>query len=135
MTSNSPTMRILAALLPLAALSLPAAPSPAAPSRPAAAAPRCGWIQNPTPGNWWLDDRDGEWLIGMQGGYQAPGLDSVPDLTERHWVVTNGASYGYGCACVSGTFDPRKKRVTRIGQVRQKPIAACRADRKLKRPD
>ncbi|WP_442808865.1 DUF4087 domain-containing protein [Trinickia soli] len=20
---------------------------------------RCGWLQNPTPANWWLDDKDG----------------------------------------------------------------------------
>ena len=34
---------------------------------------RCGWLQNPTPANYWLIDRDGEWTIGAQGGYQAPG--------------------------------------------------------------
>src|SRR5262245_20967552 len=31
---------------------------------------RCGWVDNPTPSNWWLVDRDGEWEIGLQGGYQ-----------------------------------------------------------------
>ena len=36
---------------------------------------RCGWLQNPTPANWWLVDRDGEWILGVQGGYQAPGMD------------------------------------------------------------
>ena len=50
------------------------------------------------------------------------------------WIVTNGSSYGYGCACISGAFDARRKRVTRIDSVRQKPISVCRADRKLKRP-
>jgi hypothetical protein len=108
-----------------APISVPAAPRPA---------PRCGWIANPTPANWWLTDRSGEWLIGVQGGYQAPGLDNVPDLTERQWVVTNGSSYGYGCACVSGTFDARRKRVARIDSIRQQPLAVCRADRRLKRP-
>jgi len=36
---------------------------------PAIAAPkaditqkRCGYLDNPTPANWWLTDRDGEWL-------------------------------------------------------------------------
>ena len=125
--------RSLAGIALASSFMLAATPS----AQPAAArpspAPRCGWIENPTPGNWWLVDRDGEWLIGAQGGYQAPGLDNVPDLTEHHWVVTNGSSYGYGCACVSGRFDPRAKRITRIDRVRQKPIAACRADRRLKR--
>jgi hypothetical protein len=122
----------LAALLPLAYSPQPAVSMPVAAAAPA---PRCGWIVNPTPANWWLNDRDGEWTIGEQGGYQAPGMDNIPDLSEHDWVVTNGSSYGYGCACVSGTFDKRTNRVTRIRSVRQKPIAACRADRRLKRPE
>ncbi|HEY2847367.1 MAG TPA: DUF4087 domain-containing protein, partial [Pyrinomonadaceae bacterium] len=32
---------------------------------------RCGWFSDPTPGNEWLNDRDGVWIIGVQGGYQA----------------------------------------------------------------
>ena len=27
-----------------------------------AAENRCGWLVNPTPGNWWLTDRDGTWF-------------------------------------------------------------------------
>lgn len=34
---------------------------------------RCGWFSNPTPANIWLYDRDGEWTIGVQGGYQVEG--------------------------------------------------------------
>jgi hypothetical protein len=30
---------------------------------------RCGWFSNPTPGNAWLKDRDGEWTIGTQGNH------------------------------------------------------------------
>ncbi|MEO1404760.1 MAG: DUF4087 domain-containing protein, partial [Cyanobacteria bacterium J06635_1] len=36
---------------------------------------RCGWLENPTPSNWWLNDRDGSWGISFQGGYQADGMD------------------------------------------------------------
>ncbi|HYG29015.1 MAG TPA: DUF4087 domain-containing protein, partial [Allosphingosinicella sp.] len=56
----------MTALLFLAAAALAAAPQ--SPTQR-----RCGWLDNPTPANWWLTDRDGEWLIGAQGGYQAPG--------------------------------------------------------------
>ena len=28
---------------------------------------RCGWLVNPTPGNWWLTDRDGTWTLATQG--------------------------------------------------------------------
>jgi hypothetical protein len=105
----------------------------AAPGSPKASGPRCGWIENPTPGNWSLVDRDGEWLIGAQGGYQAPGLDEFPDLTEGEWKVTNGSSYGYGCACLDGKFDASTHRVERIDHIRQKPLRACSSDPALPR--
>jgi hypothetical protein len=106
--------------------------APASATTPAA---RCGWVINPTPANWWLVDRDGEWVMGVQGGYQAPGLDEIPDLSTRQWVVTNGSSYGYGCACMTADVNRRQGRITRIRSLRQKPLALCRADRRLKRPD
>lgn len=28
-----------------------------------AAETRCGWLQNPTPANWWQDDRGGTWTL------------------------------------------------------------------------
>ncbi|MDB5670431.1 MAG: hypothetical protein JWO25_1390 [Alphaproteobacteria bacterium] len=123
------TCALLLATLPIAA-SLPA-PLAAAAKAPA---PRCGWVVNPTPANWSLIDREGEWVMGMQGGYQARGLDTMPDLSESRWVVTNGSSYGYGCACMSADVDRKAKRVVRIRGVRQQSLAICRADHKLKRP-
>jgi hypothetical protein len=93
---------------------------------------RCGWLQNPTPANWWLIDRDGEWLIGAQGGYQAPGMDDMPDMSTRGWVEVNGP-HGYGCACMSVTTDARNHRVTRIFSARPVPLRQCRADRRLPR--
>lgn len=121
---------LLAVLLPLVGAS---APSQAAPKKPPGEL-RCGWIANPTPGNWWLTDSSGEWVIGMQGGYQVPGMDNIPDLSEHDWVVTNGSSYGYGCACLRVTTDPKAKRITAIRSVTQKPLKVCRADRKLPKP-
>ena len=105
----------------------------------AAAAPqsapqtRCGWLQNPTPANWWLIDRDGEWLIGAQGGYQAPGMDGMPDMSTRGWIEVNG-HYGYGCACMTITADADGK-VTRIADARPKPLEQCWADRNLPKPE
>lgn len=119
---------ILAVLAPL----LAAGPTQAAPKPPGEM--RCGWIANPTPGNWWLTDRAGEWGIGLQGGYQAEGMDEIPDLSAADWVVTNGSSYGYGCACLRVTTDAKTRQITRIHSVRQQPLKVCRADRKLPRP-
>ena len=78
-------------LVPLAVLLLPLlAASPAAASER-----RCGWIHNPTPANWWLIDRDGNWGIASQGEERTADMDRIPDLTTRDWVRTNGW-YGYG---------------------------------------
>ncbi len=94
---------------------------------------RCGWLDNPTPANWWLTDRDGEWAIGTQGGPEAPGLDELPDMTTRGWVRTNAGSYGYGCACLDVATDRRTMRITRIAGGRPLPLAQCRRDRALPR--
>ena len=94
---------------------------------------RCGWLTNPTPGNWWLFDGHGEWILGVQGGYQAPGLDEMPDMSSAGWEEVNG-HYGYGCACMMLTVDPATRQVTRIANARPKPLEQCRADRGLPRP-
>lgn len=95
---------------------------------------RCGWIVNPTPANWWLDDRDGPWVISVQGGYQAGGVE-LPDFSEHDWVVTNAGGHGYGCACLIATFDRRHKRVVNISAVKQRSLTQCKADRALKAPE
>lgn len=121
-------------ILVLAAAAAAALPASTVESRGAAATERrCGWLHNSTPGNWWLVDRHGEWLIGAQGGYQAPGMDNVPDMSGRGWVRTNG-NYGYGCACMEVRTDPRSRRVTRIRSATPLPLRRCRADRRLPRP-
>ena len=91
---------------------------------------RCGWLANPTPANWWLTDRDGQWLIGEQGGYQAPGLNELPDMSSRGWVRVNG-SYGYGCACMTVYTDKPSMRITRILSATPQPLCKCGKDPKL----
>lgn len=91
---------------------------------------RCGWFVNPTPGNAWLNDKDGQWIIGEQGGHQADG--DWPDFGSK-WVKTNG-NYGYGCACMRVNVNRQNKEVLSIISSTAKPIAACRKDRALKKP-
>ena len=121
-----------------AGVEAPAAPAAAeAPSVAAAgpkAARRCGWLSNPTPGNWWLTDAEGQWILGTQGGDQAPGMDEMPDMSSAGWVETNG-HYGYGCACMTITYDPAAEKVTRIADAQPKPLKQCKADRKLPKPE
>lgn len=99
----------------------------------AAAERRCGWIVNPTPGNWWLTDRQGQWIMAVQGGREARGMDLLPDFSEREWVRTGGSSYGYGCACLD--VRTRSGAITRILSVRQLTLRKCRADARLPRPE
>lgn len=98
-----------------------------------AAAPfetRCGWFSNPTPANAWLYDRDAEWVIGVQGGYQAEG--NWPDFEPRQWVKTN-VNYGYGCACLRVRVNRETHEVIEIASARARPLEACRGDHSLRR--
>lgn len=91
---------------------------------------RCGWFSNPTPANASLSDRDGEWIIGVQGGYQAQG--DWPAFGPKQWVETNG-HYGYGCACLRLRVNRSTHEVIEIESSRARPLSVCRRDRRLKR--
>jgi hypothetical protein len=92
---------------------------------------RCGWFSNPTPANAWLADKDGEWIIGVQGGRQADG--DWPDFKPAEWVRTNG-NYGYGCACLRVKADRKTLDILEIKSAHARPLSACRRDRALKEP-
>jgi hypothetical protein len=91
---------------------------------------RCGWFSNPTPANASLYDRDGEWIIGVQGGYQAEG--DWPDFSGKQWVETN-VNYGYGCACLRVQVDSSTKKVIIIESARPRPLSACRREKALRK--
>jgi hypothetical protein len=93
---------------------------------------RCGWLDNPTPANWWLTDSQGEWILSVQGGYQAPGMDDMPDMSTGGWVETNGY-YGFRCACLDVTVDAGEHKIMRLVKTIAKPLRQCRADPKLPR--
>ena len=95
---------------------------------------RCGWLKNPTPGNFSLLDRSGEWTISEQGGYQAPGIDNMPDMTTKGWVVTNAGEHGYGCACLDVQVDEKSRLVTRLVSAQPLPLRRCKLDPKLPPP-
>ena len=91
---------------------------------------RCGWFSNPTPSNASLYDRDGEWIIAVQGGHQADG--DWPDFGPKQWIETN-VHYGYGCACLQLQVNRSTHEVIAIEGAKARPLSACRKDRKLKR--
>jgi hypothetical protein len=133
-TTNA-TMKILSRLFTLVSL-LTASISSALAGDPAntAIAPferRCGWFINPTPGNAWLDDRDGEWTIGVQGGRQADG--DWPNFADNQWVETN-VHYGYGCACLRVRVNRNTLDILQIESAYAQRLAVCRMDPALKEP-
>lgn len=91
---------------------------------------RCGWFDNPTPANAWLTDKDGEWIIAMQMGYQAEG--DWPTALKGEMIYSGNASYGYNCACLEVETDSTKKRIIKIISTEPKTLATCRNDRALK---
>jgi hypothetical protein len=94
---------------------------------------RCGWLENPTPGNWWLKDSRGPWTIAEQGGPYADGMERLASPKAEKFVATNG-NYGYSCACVTGVFDSTASRVTRIDETRTLELSVCKADDGLPAP-
>jgi hypothetical protein len=125
-TSNMPPK--ITPFAAVAALLLAALPAAATESNSAL---RCGWFENPTPGNAWLTDRHGQWLVGLQGGHQAEG--DWPQFPETEWVSTNG-SYGYGCACLRVVADAQALTIQRILSAKPRSLQACRDDRALTEP-
>lgn len=94
---------------------------------------RCGWLQNPSPANQWINDKDGTWDISMQGGFISDGIENLKDFPDNEFVRTNG-NYGYGCACVKVDVDPAKKKVIKIYSAKTLPLARCQSDPTLRRP-
>jgi hypothetical protein len=95
---------------------------------------RCGWISNPTPGNWDFIDRDGRWDICDQGQDDRV-LDGLPEdrpSGKRWWVTTQGGDYGYGCMCLNVAVDKKAKKIVRIDGGKSLPLATCRKDPAIK---
>ena len=127
-----PRLVIFGCLLLAAVASISGHSEPIGDPSPTQFETRCGWFSNPTPANVWLYDRDGEWTIGVQGGYQVEGDWGWPDFKPRQWVRTNG-NYGYGCACLQLRVNKETREVLEIKSSRARPLAACRRDRSLKK--
>jgi len=91
---------------------------------------RCGWLDNPTPGNASLYDKDGEWTIAAQGGHQANG-DWPPAFKPGQWIRRGPGSYGYGCVCLTVELDENGKNIFDILSGEGRPLSVCRKDRAI----
>ena len=101
-----------------------------------AAEMRCGWLDNPTPRNWWLQDSQKSWTIMTQDPDRPDGpegMELIPDLSEGEFVEING-HYGYACACMSVETDG-DERITKILSVQQLKLTQCQNDKALESRD
>jgi hypothetical protein len=95
---------------------------------------RCGWIVNPTPGNWEFFDRHGQWEIARQGEEGA--VDGLPEdrpTGKNWWVATNSGGYGYGCICLDVISDKQAKKLVKIEGGKSLPLKRCRTDRSIRK--
>jgi Protein of unknown function (DUF4087) len=99
---------------------------------------RCGWIENPTPGNLWLIDKDATWTITSQGqaeGPDADGVDNIPQGDPKQFLDTSrGAGHGYSCGCLMVVTDAKDQRITKVVSGKTLPLAKCKADKSLPKP-
>jgi hypothetical protein len=109
---------VVGCLLLVAVVFVNGRPEPPGGSEAAQFETRCGWFDNPTPANVSLFDRDAEWIIGVQGGYQVEGDWDWPDFKPGQWVSTNAGSYGYGCVCLQLRVNKETHKVLEIKSAR-----------------
>ena len=96
---------------------------------------RCGWLQNPTPGNWSLTDADATWILSTQADEPNESLE-IPSLNEKKgWFVKTGGSSGYACVCLSVTVDKQNQRILTASKGKQLPLKKCTTDRSLPKPE
>jgi hypothetical protein len=91
---------------------------------------RCGWINNPTPANYTITDAERTWVIAVQGGYQAEGVDKIEYPSEDQYVDING-SYGYWCGCMKVETDTGDEIVEKIFSSKAKLLKDCLKDPNL----
>lgn len=93
---------------------------------------RCGWLENPTPGNLWLTDSDGSWGILMQGRDTVLSDDEVDKVgaamkNKQEYVRTN-RSYGFSCACMDVNTQAQSKMIIAVHHAEQLPLKTCLED-------
>ncbi len=93
---------------------------------------RCGWLDNPTTATYSLSDKDRQWIIGVQGGYQVEDFE-IPAFKRGQYVNFFDGSYGFGCACFQMKVDYETDYVLEIRKSYARPLAACKKDKALRK--
>ena len=90
---------------------------------------RCGWLENPTPGNLWLIDSESEWTLSIQGrGFiNEDSMENMPAIDQNEFVRTNGY-YGFSCACLNVKTDKKNSEILEVYGGEQLLLKQCLED-------
>jgi hypothetical protein len=99
----------------------------------------CGWLINPTPMNFWLQDRTGIWTLSSMGSPEVAGFDRI-DTGKGRWLrmAAGSPSAGFGCACITGETEIRSDKsrwFTNIQSMRMLAPSVCNNDPGLPKRD
>lgn len=93
---------------------------------------RCGWLENASPANLWLIDRDSSWDVTIQGvrsELDDKSIDLVYEaMANKGQFVQTNNSYGFSCACLIVDTDKEVKRITAVYGSRQLSLKQCLED-------
>ena len=96
-----------------------------------AAETRCGWLENPSPANTWLIDKDGSWTITMQGMVfiddESEEQLSHAFANDNEFVRTN-RDYGFSCACLTVDTDKKAHKIKKIYKGKPLLLKNCLED-------
>jgi hypothetical protein len=90
----------------------------------------CGWWDNGSPGNVWLNDRGGQWTIAIQGTYEARG--DWPAFKPGQQVPLYDP-HGYGCACITARVDRASRFVYSFTDAQALAPKVCRGNPGLRK--
>ncbi len=93
---------------------------------------RCGWLENPSPSNMWLIDRDGIWNISVQGAVNNLDDKSIElayqaIADDKDFVRTNN-NYEFSCACLTVDLDIDRMLVKTVYKADQLNLKQCLED-------
>lgn len=92
---------------------------------------RCGWLENPSPANLWLIDKDATWFISAQGRFNLDNesVDLVYDAikNDQNFVRTN-RNHGFSCACLTVDVNQDAKEIVKVYESTQLNLKRCLED-------
>jgi len=92
---------------------------------------RCGWLENPSPANIWLIDKDATWFLSAQGRFNLDhqSLDlAYEGIKNKEQFVKTNENYGFSCACLTVDVNEDAEEIVKVYKSTQLNLKQCLAD-------